>query len=92
MTFVTWTQFGLPKSVLFNVGIPYNTNPEYDSRLLDAVRLILHAPEHIISAWGRVSERPEEIILVSCETRSYVPHFLQVFTNLHVSMAIRRLL
>jgi len=67
MPFVTWTRFELPDSVLFTTGIPYRDHPEYDSRLIDAMGFILSAPDHELSCWGRVSERPEKIILVSCK-------------------------
>lgn len=69
MSFVTWTSFEIPSSVLFTTGIPHRVAPEYDSRLTDTIRLILQAHEHVFSAWGRVVERPEKIILVSCKTR-----------------------
>jgi hypothetical protein len=70
MFFTIWTRFEIPDSVLFNVGDPYRIPEEFDQQLIDSVRYLIKAPGHMVSAWGRVSEQPEKIILASCKTHS----------------------
>jgi len=65
----TRTQFELPESLddFGKDNIRSVISPEHDAPIFEAIRLLVNAPGHSVSAWGRVTERPENIILVTCK-------------------------
>jgi hypothetical protein len=67
LSLTTWTSFELQKSIVFNTGDVFGRDSDIDPSLLEAVRLLSNATGHKQSDWGRVTEQPQKIILVTCK-------------------------
>lgn len=65
-SFATWIEFELPVTVTFE-PYPQGGGYSYDPEILSVFRIYRSALGYRESLWGRLTERPETVLVISCE-------------------------
>lgn len=72
-SFATWIEFEIPATVTFEAYTQHG-GYSYDPKILSVFQIYRSALGYIESLWGRLTERPETVLVISCEIHS--PDFL----------------